>query len=343
MQDQPQQKKAAATPMPRRGFVAPPGIIFDSDMGRNIDTALALALLHTLGPKGRLLAAGVTSCSLEAARFVEVVARFYTGETPGGQQPLRAAAPVGLDTEGWQLANDAAMIRGPLALKTAEGQTAFRHAIESPIDTADVRVLYRNVLLSQKDGEGTVILAGPATNLAKLSTLGGAKDILAARVGLLVAALGSYSTEAAAIDPRVKADINAAKQLFETWPGPIVAVGTEVGAAVPYPGSTIGAPDFEWAPLHPVVEAYKAHRPMPYDAPAQALAAALYAGNQKEDFFKLSEPGAIQVSDDGRTIFTKAPAGKHRHLIVDPAQKEKITKAYVTGVSTKPAAPRRPF
>ena len=37
------------------------------------------------------------------------------------------------------------------------------------------------------------------------------------------------------------------------------------------------------------------------------------------------DPGTITVLDDGRTRFTPAADGKHRYVIVDPAQKERIT------------------
>ena len=63
----------------------------------------------------------------------------------------------------------------------------------------------------------------------------------------------------------IKTDIPAARKLFAEWPTPIVASGYEVGEALPFPASSIEN-DFSWSPAHPVVEAYKAYRPMPYDA-----------------------------------------------------------------------------
>ena len=77
---------------------------------------------------------------------------------------------------------------------------------------------------------------------------------------------------------------------------------------------------------HPVVDAYRSAAAMPYDAPATALAAALYAARPKENYFQLS-----------------APEGRHRRLIADPAQKDRILKTYVELVSAKPVqrVPRR--
>ena len=81
---------------------------------------------------------------------------------------------------------------------------------------------------------------------------------------------------------------------------------------------------------------------MPYDAPASDMAAVLYAVRPQETYFKLSEPGKISVQDDGRTKFTPAADGKHRYLILDPAQKDRIIKTYTEMASAQPVvrAPR---
>ena len=63
--------------------------------------------------------------------------------------------------------------------------------------------------------------------------------------------------------------------------------------------------------------AYRAYRAMPYDAPAVAMAAALYAVRPQENYFKLSDPGTVTVGDNGAIRLDPAPAGKHRTLIAD--------------------------
>src|SRR2546422_10058289 len=97
---------------------------------------------------------------------------------------------------------------------------------------------------------------------------------ISAKVRYLVVAAGSYP--GGPPEFAIQGDIAAAKRLFAGWPGQIVAAGSEIGAALPFPGSSIEK-DFSWAPGHPVVDAYRAAQPMPYDAPSTALAAALYA------------------------------------------------------------------
>jgi len=138
----------------------------------------------------------------------------------------------------------------------------------------------------------------------------------------------------------IKADIPAAKQLFAEWPTPIVASGFEVGEKLLYPASSIEK-DFTWNPNHPVVDAYRAHEKMPYDSPTWDMTSVLYAVRPDQGYFKLSDPGVITVQDDGRTKFTASPSGKHRYLILDPAQSDRIIKTYIELASAKPV-PRQP-
>ena len=143
-------------------------------------------------------------------------------------------------------------------MKNAEGNPLFRHDIKELNDTADPPVVFRNALLAQRNGDTILVLAGPATDLIQLLALNGGRDLVASKAKLLLVAAGSYHDGPA--DPRILADVAAARQLFATWPTPIIAVGTEVGGSVPYPAQSIEQ-DFSWSPAHPVVEAYRATKP----------------------------------------------------------------------------------
>jgi hypothetical protein len=62
------------------------------------------------------------------------------------------------------------------------------------------------------------------------------------------------------------------------------------------------------------------------EAPGQAIALVLYAANQKEGYFKLSEPGSMEVFGNGRTRFVPSANGRRRYLIADAAQKSRWDK-----------------
>lgn len=311
------------------------GVVFDADLGNTIDDALALALLYGLQGKSesRVISVTVSKSSLKAAEFADTLVRFYTGE-PG---PFGGVQPIGLSLTG-KMPEDTPMLTAVLGKMTPEGKPAYARNIEKLNDTADPVATIRNGLSAQYDQNAMVVLAGPATNLAALLDLPGSRDLIAKKVKHLCVSVGAYPEGAA--DPSVKVDIPAARRLFAQWPTPIFAAGSELGEALPFPAASLDK-DFAWSPTHPVVDAYKASNSMPYDAPAAAMAAALQAVRPQQDYFKLSDPGIIQVGDDGRTKFVPSADGKHRYLIVDPAQKDKVMQAYAELAGTRPV-PRAP-
>jgi inosine-uridine nucleoside N-ribohydrolase len=295
---------------------------------------LALALLFGLEGKNeaRAVSLSTTTTNLQAAAFCAALRRFYAA---GG---FFRSSPIGMALPAKGPAADLPMLTAPLARRNEDGAPAYPHEIHAITDTAEPHALIRNALTAQQDQSAIVVLAGPATNLVMALDLPGVPDLVARKVRYLVVMGGAFPEGGP--EPHIRADVDSAKELFAGWPTPVVAVGQEVGRELPYPASSIER-DFAWAPAHPVVDAYRAFRAMPYDAPGWDLTAVLYAVRPQESYFALSEPGTVRVLDDGRTGFAPAPAGKHRHLIFDPAQKERVIKTWTELVSTKPV-PRRP-
>jgi inosine-uridine nucleoside N-ribohydrolase len=323
------------------GQAKPPvGIIFDCDMGNSIDDALALALLYGLDGKNeaRVVSISVSKSNLKSAAFCEAVGRFYAGAVSGAFGAFGRNLPVGLAVDG-KMADDTPMLTVPLSKVNAKGEPVYPHGIHKLNDTAEVPALIRNACTAQHDENAIVVLTGPATNLAHVLDLPGAKEIIAKKVRFLSMTGGAYPDGKPEFN--IKTDIAAARKLFAEWPTPIVASGVEVGQDLLYPASSIEK-DFAWTPDHPVADAYRAYKPMPYDAPTGDMSAVLYAVRPKEGYFKLSDPGTISVLDDGRTKFTASADGKHRYLILDPDQKEKIVRTYTEIASAKPVpkAPR---
>jgi hypothetical protein len=318
----------------------PVGIIFDSDIGNDIDDALALALVKGFEgaekPEARLISVSVTKSNLKAAAFCEAVDRFFSAiadrDTPPRFRRFRGL-PVGFTDDGMS-PDDTPLLTVPLAKLDASGEPVYPHGIKKLNDTAEPLALIRNAFTAHHDQNAVVVLAGRATNLARVLDLPGTRELISSKVRFLVIAGGAFPEGGP--EPAIQADIAAAQKLFADWPTPIVAAGMEIGAGLPYPGSSI-TNDFGWAEHHPIVDAYKAYRPMPYDAPSAALAAALYAVRPEAGYFRLSAPGVIRVSSDGKTSFSESADGRHRYLIADPAQKEAIVETYTKTVSAMPA------
>jgi len=313
-----------------RGTAKPAiGIALEGDIGNRIDVVLAVAMLNGFSTKSeaRSIALGIASSSVKSAQLADAIVGFYSARPVGG------SAMIGM-LEGGRSTADAPALAPMLSKKAADGTPQYTSEILRSLDTADDGILIRNMILAQNDENAAIVLAGPATGLARLMSLYGSRPQIVTKVKRLVVAVGTFPTGSP--DRDITTDVAAARKVFAEWPTAIVAVGSEVGAALPYPGSSIEH-DFDWSPVHPIVDAYGVFKPMPYDAPAAALAAVLYAVHPDESYFTLSEPGTISVLDDGRTQFAPAASGKHRYLIVDPAQKDRIIKVYTDMVSARPA------
>ncbi|MGH9962227.1 MAG: nucleoside hydrolase, partial [Pyrinomonadaceae bacterium] len=312
----------------------PVGIVFDCDMGNRIDDALALALLYGFDGKNeaRVVSVSVSKSNLQAAAFCEVVGRFYAGAVSGAFVSFRRTLPVGLSTDA-RMPEDTPMLTVPLSKRDGEGKLVYDHSILKLNDTAETTALIRNTFTAQHDQNCIVVLAGPATNLVKVLDLPGSKDLISRKVRFLSLMGGAYPNGQPELS--IKTDVPAAKRLFAQWPTPIVASGHDIGEALLYPASSIEK-DFAWSPNHPIVDAYRAHKPMPYDSPTWDMSAVLHAVRPDAGYFKLSDPGTISVLDDGRTKFTTSTVGKHRYLILDPAQKERIIQTFTEVASAKP-------
>jgi len=286
------------------GTARPPvGIVFDSAMGR-IDDVLALAMLHGFDGKeqARIAAVCVSSGDLRAAQFCDAVAHFYASATTGAAAMFMRFAPVGLADEK------------PAAEPRMFGKPAYTTSIKGINDTADPATLIRNALMAQYDQNAAVVLSGPATDLARSLDMYGVKDWIARKVRLLCVA-----------EAGIEADSAAARRVFAEWPTPIATVGREIGEALPFPGESIDK-DFAYSSAHPIADAYRAYKPMPYDAPSWAMAAVLYAVHPNDGYFKLSGSGNI------------------RSLVLGPEQKERIIRTYIEMASAKPVSrkPRHP-
>lgn len=287
------------------GQIKPPrGIVYDSNFGETIDTVLALALLHGFEGKNkaRLSCLCTSKANLKSAQLYDVVEKFYASATTGLAAIFFSGLAIGLANGS---SPDTPILTATLDRKDGEGKPVYTPRIQKINETAVPEVLMRNALLAQYDGNASVVLAGPATDLARLLALRGAKEIVGSKVGALVMT-----------EEGLNADPAAAKAVTAGWPTPIVLVDREVSSQLLFPGASIEK-NFAYSTAHPVADAYRAAHAAPYDAPSAAMAAMLYAIQPDAGYFKVSE-------------------GKPKRLLVDPARKEEVIQTYVEMASAKP-------
>ena len=302
----------------------PVRLIFDTDMGNDVDDALALAVIHALESRGeaKLLAVTLSKDNRYAAPYVDLVNTFYG----------RAAIPVGVVTHG-KTPEDSAMIKVPAERRKPDGQYVYPHKLTDGTAAPDAVRVLRRVLAGEAPGSVAVVVVGFSTNLARLldsppdeaSPLTGAQ-LVAQKVRLLSAMAGRFP----AGDPEynVKTDIPAARKVFAEWPSAVVFSGFEIGIALKFPATSIEN-DFGWVADHPVAEAYRNYMKMPYDRPTWDLTAALYAVRPSRGYFGLSAAGRVTVDEEGRTVFTESAGGKHRYLKLEEAQKARTLETLV--------------
>ena len=310
---------AAAFPV----LAEPVRVIFDTDMGNDVDDALALAMLHALEKRHecRLVAVTLTKDNRWAAPFVDLVNTFYR----------RAYIPVGAIRNG-KTPGDSKMLLDPCRRKAADGSWLYPRRIDSGTETPDSVELLKRVLNEQPDGAVVVIQVGFSTNLARLIASPGGKPLVARKVRLLSAMAGNF--QEAKPEYNVQQDIPSAKVVFQQWPSPVVFSGWEIGAQLLFPATAVEQ-GFAWAPFHPVADAYRAYKKMPYDRPSWDLTSVLYAVRPSGRYFSLSPAGRVLVDERGVTRFREEPGGPHRYLILDPAQKARTLEALVE-LATQP-------
>lgn len=312
----------------------PVGVIFDTDMGNDVDDALALGMLHSLHSRGqcKLLAVTLTKDHKLAGPFCDAVNAFYG----------RGEIPIGVVKNG-KTPGDSKFL--PLAEAKDDGQLRYPHKLLDGKDAPDATALLRKVLAAQPDGSVVIAQVGFSTNLARLLATPGddvspltGKELAAKKVKLLSVMAGAFQPigkEQRFKEYNIVEDIPAAKTLVAGWPTPIVWSGFEIGIALAYPHQSI-LRDYGYVKHHPLAEAYTLYSPPPHDRPTWDLTAVLYGVMPDRGYFGLSLQGTVTVEDDGFTTFTADGKGKHQYLTLSAEQRARVLEALVQLSSEPP-------
>jgi hypothetical protein len=314
------------------GEAAPVRIIFDTDVGNDVDDVLALSMLHALQTRDEceLLAVTITKPDELAGPFVDAVNTFYG----------RPGIPIGFTHS--KLANEPSKFL-PLAEAKDGANLRYPHKLKRSSDAPGATALLRKVLSGQPDGSVVLVQVGYFSNLAALldtpgdasSPLGG-RELVKQKVKLLSVMAGGFSASRRDLEYNVTQDLPASKRLVPNWPTSIVWSGFEIGIAVPYPAVSIER-DFSYVPHHPAAEAYCLYNPPPHERPTWDLTSALYAVRPDRGYFGLSSPGQVTVEADGLTRFTATPDGRDRYLTLNEVQIARVKEALVELASQPPS------
>lgn len=312
----------------------PVNIIFDTDIGNDIDDTEALALLNLYidDAKINLLGICLNKEGENTVRFVDIMNTFY-GHPDIQLGRARNNGPDGSDPSE----NYAGQVS---TLVKEDGTPLFATTGIDYESLPDAHILYRKLLASQPDNSVVVVSVGFLTNLARLldtpadeiSPLTG-KELIQKKVRMLSIMAGRFKDDYPEFN--VMINIPASRKLFTEWPCDIVCLPWEIGEAVRYPSSSIEN-DFGWVSAHPLKEAYIRYNGMPYDNWAFDPTAVIYAV-EGETLFTTTEPGVIDVDDEGVTRFSPCPDGKHRYVTVTDEQASVLRDYLVNNLTRKPA------
>ena len=311
----------------------PVKLVFDTDMGNDVDDALALAMLHSLESRGEseLLAITLTKDNAEVAPYVDAINTFYG----------RGEIPIGITNSG--VTAEKSRFTG-VTLETDGGQYIYPHDLQLGDPAPNAVPLLREILANQPDQSVVIVQVGFSTNLAQLldtradehSDLEGV-ELISRKVKHISIMAGTFTpiNNETHLEYNIVQDIRSAQKLAEEWPTPVYWSGFEIGLAIRYPAISIEQ-DFRYVDRHPIPESYQAYVPTPHERPTWDLTSVLWAVRQSRGYFGVSEAGSVTVLDDGETTFSASPKGTHFYLTADDTKKEAVRELFTALVSEPP-------
>lgn len=316
----------------------PVRMIFDTDMGNDIDDAMALAIIHQLADRGaiNLLAVTSTKDHPKSAAYIDALNTYYGHP----DVPIGAVANGATQEEG--------RYNGLADNKDTDGKPLYPHDLISGKDAPEAVGLIRKTLAAQPDESVKLVQVGFFTNFSRLldskpdehSDLSG-KELIKKKVKELIIMAGAFQTirfNTNYIEYNVLKDIPSAKKIAAAWPSPVIWSGFEIGINSTYPWKSI-MEDYDYRAKHLIKESYLVYVPeKPHNRPTWDLSCVLYAAYPDRGYFDLSPVGHVSVDDKGLTDYTtKGKNGNDQYLIMNSAQSARIVEAYVQLCSQPPS------
>ena len=307
-------------------------VIFETDMGNDVDDALAIDMLYKYNKQKRinLMAVMLNKEGEFPPKYIDLLNTWY------GQKRI----PIGVSPRA-----DQSLVAGTNYTQVVcekldeKGKPLYKRSIKDYSKLLSAVKLYRKLLAKAEDASVTIVSVGFSTNLALLldtkadeySPLTG-KELVAQKVKRLVTMAGHIENPKYA-EYNVVNDVAACQHVFNEWPTPIYMSPFELGLQVRYPAQSIEN-DFTWTKHHPIVDSYKVYLKKIENRPTWDLTAVLYAVDPQQ-FFNISPAGKIVVTNEGYTHYKQDAAGKHFYLFITPEQAKAILEYFVTMVTAK--------
>ena len=316
---------------------APVKLILDTDMGNDVDDALALAVIHALQSRGvcELLAVTHTSAfpDISPGTYTTAINTFYG----------RPGIPVGVTPDAPRAEKESKYLKVALQRGT-DGQPLYPAKFDPATAPLSVDLL-RRTLAAADDNSIVIVQVGFSTNLARLlasppdaaSPLPG-MELVRRKVRLLSIMAGNFSPvpagKSAHVEYNVKWDIPAARKLAADWPTPILWSDFIVGRAVPYPAWSIDH-DFAYTPHHIIKDSYQAYRPTPHERPCWDPTSVIAAVWPERGYFAQVK-GRVSIDENGVSTFAPDKHGRDVLLKVNKTQIARLRELLAALASEPP-------
>ncbi|MCL2742329.1 MAG: nucleoside hydrolase [Planctomycetaceae bacterium] len=321
----------SAAELPRK----PLKVIYDTDIGNDMDDVMALAAIHALQTRNELelLAVTITKDNEHAAPMTDLVNTFYN----------RGNIPIGVVKNG-VTKEDGKYNKQVVELKNPDGSPMFKRTLASYEGLPDATTLLRKTLAAQEDNSVVIIQVGFFTNLHRLlesagdnfSPLSG-KELVAKKVKYIAIMAGAmhekYKNHK---EYNVIMDLPASRKFVDNCPVDIIFNGYELGAFIEYSVPSINN-DFFYVPNHPIRHGHLFYKggfdkkQASYD-----INSVVYAARPDRGYYGLSERGAVSFDEQGITHFKADPNGKHRFQTVTDMQIAVVREVIAALVSQPP-------
>ena len=282
-------------------------IIFDTDIGTDVDDAGALAILHIMADRGevKILATMSANQNRWSAPAIDVINTYY-----GRKDMPIGSSKTDPSPEKWY----------------HDSVPDYPHDLTTGEDAPDAVALYRKILAAQPDHSVTIVVVGWLTNMAELldskpdrySPLNG-KKLVKAKVKELVSMGGVWPNS-----PKREGEYNfhmdgaAAHKVISEWPGRIMFTGLGRDVMTGARLVTEGPKD------NPVRAFYrnffnsnKVSQRSSWD-----LIAVLYAVRGLSDYFDEVTTGKSVSQEDGSNQWVPGKPSNHAYLAYKMPQSE---------------------
>ncbi|MDO5553197.1 MAG: nucleoside hydrolase [Planctomycetia bacterium] len=309
----------------------PVNIIYDTDIGNDVDDTMALALLHNFESRGdcRILAITLTNESPYSPIYTQFLNEFYGHQIPIGKATHGVATDIGPH-----------MIP-TMEAKTSDGSSVFPwFDFEAKREFEPAVTLLRKTLAAAKDNDVVVVQVGFSSNLAALldtpgddiSPLSG-KELMAKKVKFCSVMAGSFSDQYK--ECNIILDVPAAQKFFNECPVPIYVSEFQIGVRATVNPANMNN-DYSYCPNHPVQMAYHHHVGYEKEYGTCDLTSVLYAVRPDRGYFGISPAGVVHVADDGVTTFEEKADGKTFLLTMNALQTARVREVFVWLCSEPP-------